>query len=366
MGSPVPTPPPSPSPRPDLTQQVLARCDALGFALSGVCDARPSDYEAELNDWLAQGKHGSMEWLAKDPAKRADPSQALPGARSIIMVADLYASRETAQSGNIAKYARGDDYHKVIKKRLHQLADDLRAEHPDAEFRAFVDTAPVLEREHAARAGLGWIGKHTLLIHPKFGSYLLLGGILTTLKLEPPASQRTSPDHCGTCTRCIDACPTDAITPRSVDATRCISYLTIEHREPIDESLRAPTADAGYLFGCDICQDVCPHPPHPPTPSPEQREPNPAYESRHDSFDILDLLGWTEDDRREAFFKSAMKRAKLPMLKRNALLLASRELINNDPPALRERVEEIARDDSEDPMVREAARWALDRGAKES
>src|SRR5262249_20142541 len=135
--------------------------------------------------------------------------------------------------------------------------DSLRERFPAEQFRAFVDTAPVMEREHAARAGLGWIGKHTLIIHPRLGSYMLLGGVLTTMDIPAPAAQRRVTDHCGTCTRCIDACPTAAITPYSVDATRCISYLTIEHRGEIDPALHEGIGD--WLFGCDVCQEVCPH-----------------------------------------------------------------------------------------------------------
>lgn len=318
----------------------MGRCRELGFALAGICEARPTDRRDELVAWLDEGKHGSMSWLANNVDERADASRLLDGARSIIMVADLYAlGPDTAPlppgHGRIARYARGEDYHGVIKKRLHALCDGLRAAHPGAEFRAFVDTAPVLEREHALRAGLGWIGKHTLLINPALGSWMLLGGILTTLDLAPPVIQRAIEDHCGTCTRCIDACPTKAITPYGVDARRCISYLTIEHREAIPEEFH--TAIGDNLFGCDICQEVCPHN--------REREwgvgsgewgktgstnreceggagIHPAYAPRHNSLNLLEVLGWTEEDRRAALARSSMKRAKLDMWKRNALIVA--------------------------------------------
>ncbi len=169
----------------------------------------------------------------------------------------------------IARYAQGDDYHKVMTKRLHRMADAPREQFPDEQFKCTVDTAPILEREHAERAGLGWCGKHTLLIHPRFGSWMLLGTIVTTLKLQTsseanyPVALLPPSDHCGTCTRCIDACPTQCIANpddtghRSVDAKRCISYLTLEHRSLIDLSLHEPMGD--WIAGCDVCQSVCPY-----------------------------------------------------------------------------------------------------------
>jgi len=341
---------------------ILARCRELGFALAGVCEAAPTARDDDLRAWLDAGKHGTMGWLADNIEKRCDPRRVLPGAKSIILVADQYASRNDAPDeqrhavGRIARYARGADYHKIIKKRLHALADDLRERYPDGEFRAFVDTAPVLEREHASRAGLGWIAKHTLLIHPKVGSYALLGGVLTTLEIEPPPEQSPVADHCGACTRCIEACPTDAITPYSVDATRCISYLTIEHRERIDPAFHGAIGD--WLFGCDICQEVCPH----NTPRADGvgvGAAHEAYAPRRSGFDLLEVLGWTEDDRREAFTTSSMKRANLAMMRRNAVICAANALRSRSDPALRERLEEIAADPDEDALVRETARDAL-------
>ena len=240
----------------------------------------------------------------------------------------------------------------------------MRAEHPRAAFRAFTDTAPVLERELAQRAGIGWIAKHTLVIDPQLGSYLLLGGVLTTLRLEPARTPVT--DHCGTCTRCIDACPTDAITPYSVDASRCISYLTIERREPIDEAFHE--AIGPWLFGCDICQEVCPHnDPRPRRPSAAMNEAYRPIEERgrpRESFDLLEVLAWTEDDRRRAFKSSALKRATLDMMKRNATIVAANRLSERDDPGLRARLEQVAIDDAEPPMVRNAARCALDRARR--
>jgi len=299
-----------------------------------------------------------MEWMHNRIDVRTDVRTMLDDARSVVMVADLYAPRGSVDqpspgSGRIARYARGGDYHTVIKKRLHQLCDELALEWSGSRVRACVATAPVMERELAARCGIGWQGKHTLTIHPRLGSWMLLGGIVTTLELEAPPEQETAVDHCGTCTRCIDACPTDAITPYAVDARRCISYLTIEHRGPVDPALQANMGD--WIFGCDICQEVCPH--NSQRPGPMARA-NPAYEARRTGFDLLEVLGWTEDERRSAFRGSSMKRAKLDMMRRNAAIAAGN---GPGPAGLRATLERIVGDDREPAMVRDAARASLDR-----
>ncbi len=351
------------------TDEVLDRCRGAGFALAGVTAAAPTAYAAELRAWLAAGRHGEMRYLAERIVERCDPAALLPGARSIICVADCYAATPepaagtlSPRFGRIARYARGDDYHLVMKKRLHRLADELRAEHPAEAFRVCVDTAAILEREHAQRAGLGAVGKHTLLIAPGpggAGSWLLLGEIVTTLALSP--SEPAEPDPCGTCTRCIDACPTRAIEPWSVDATRCISYLTIEHRGAIDERFHEPIGD--WIFGCDVCQEVCPH--NQPTQKRRaETAPQPAYAPRRRGFDLLEVLGWDEDARREAFSRSALKRAKLAMMKRNALIAAGNLLARAQDAQLRDRVEAIASDGGEDPMVRATAQAVLARLAR--
>ncbi len=297
-------------------------CRAAGFALAGVCRAEPSAHEAFFRRWLDDGRHGEMRWLAENVATRLDPRELLPGARSIVMVADLYAARgegagaepTTPGFGKVARYARGEDYHEVIKRRLHALCDRWREEHPGAEFRACVDTAPLMEREHAARAGLGWIGKHTLLIHPRLGSYFLLGAVVTTLDAAPPGAQQPVTDHCGACTRCVDACPTDAITPYSVDASRCISYLTIEKRGDLPTDLANQLH--GWLFGCDICQEVCPH--NSARPTLRDDAPRDEYSPRFVALNLDEVSRWTPDDRARALKGSSMKRATLEMMKRNA------------------------------------------------
>lgn len=351
----------------DLGERIVARCLELGFAAAGVTPARPSTHEDDLRAWLAAGKHGSMAYLARYVEERLDPGRLLPGARSIIMVADLYHPRSGEDDeqgkgtawGRIARYARGTDYHEVIKRRLHELADALRAEFAPESFRAFTDTAPVLEREHAARAGLGWVGKHTLVIHPRLGSFTLLGGIVTTLAIGEPLGQKPVTDHCGTCTRCIDACPTDAITPYSVDASRCISYLTIERRGVIPPEFHE--AIGGHLFGCDICQDVCPH------NSPRGAEvdvgrANDAYRPRFGTLDAREILGWTAADRSRVLSGMAIKRATLAMLKRNALIVLGNMAIAG--AARREDIIVLARTASEpheDPIVVETAAQVLRR-----
>jgi epoxyqueuosine reductase len=306
-----------------LGADLIERARSLGFAAAGIAGIEPSDYASGLRRWLDEGMHGSMAWMENYFDKRTDPAKLIDHARSILVVADVYASRSDnvdppieAGHGKIARYARGKDYHKGMKKRLMVLADQLREQHPDASFKVFVDTAPVPERELAQRAGIGWVAKHTLIIHPKLGSYLFLGGIVMTLDASPPSDQPTITNHCGSCTACIAACPTDAITDHQVDARRCISYLTIEHRDPIEPELASKMGD--WIYGCDICQEVCPH----NSPKPDAEPANPAYQSQRWNFDLLEVIGWTEDDRREAFKGSAMKRAKLAMMHRNAQIVA--------------------------------------------
>ncbi|MBL4698718.1 MAG: tRNA epoxyqueuosine(34) reductase QueG [Phycisphaerales bacterium] len=309
-----------------LGSDLINRATDQGFACAGISTIDPSIHRQGLIDWLAQGMHGTMAWMENYTDVRTDPGKLIDDAKSILVVGDVYTSRSENVDppieqgrGKIARYARGKDYHKLMKKRLMKLADGLREHYPDASFKVFVDTAPVPERELAQRAGIGWVGKHTLIIHPKLGSYLFIGGIVMTLDAVAPDDQPTITDHCGSCTACIDACPTDAITDHQVDARRCISYLTIEHREPIADDLQSKIGD--WIYGCDICQEVCPH--NSPKPSDELiTSTNPAYRSDRSSFDLLEVIGWDEEARRAAFVGSAMKRAKLDMMHRNARIVA--------------------------------------------
>lgn len=261
-----------------------------------------------------------MSYLAKRFEERIDPSVYLPGAQSVICVAMNYHTTldsdtsDPGATGRIARYALGDDYHELIKRRLHQLADWIREREPNAITRAAVDTAPVMEKELSARAGIGWLGKNTCVINPRIGSWILLGEILTTIPLpfDEPAI-----DRCGSCTRCIDACPTQAITaPYQLDARKCISYLTIENRGEIESELQPLVGD--WLFGCDICQEVCPFNRHPPDTE------EPALQSRFPDgrLNTSEIVVWTEDIYRDRLRGSAMKRVKLPVLQRNARIVA--------------------------------------------
>jgi epoxyqueuosine reductase len=252
-----------------LAARLKARALAEGFGLAGVCALRPSDHADFLRAWLEAGYHGDMAYLARTDAveRRADPRTYARDLRSALVVADFYgagAGVDTREPdrGVVARYARGRDYHRVVKGKVRGLLRWLEAEagHSLPAARACVDTSPVLERELARRAGLGWFGRNTMLIHPRRGSYFCLGVLLTELELTSDAPFEA--DHCGTCRACLDACPTGALLGRDangapvMDARRCISYLTIEHRGPIPRELRP--ALGNRVFGCDICQESCP------------------------------------------------------------------------------------------------------------
>lgn len=241
-----------------LTARMKEEVRTLGFSAVGVADATaPGDEGARLEEWLARGYASGMRWMARRQAERCDPSRVLEGVRSIIVVSANYAHPPAwAKDGpKISRYAEGLDYHDVLGARLQLLTAWLDGQAPGSRSRWYVDTGPVMEKAWAARAGLGWIGKHTTLISPRHGSWVFLGVVLTTIPLVPdgPAT-----DHCGTCTRCIDACPTGAIVePYVLDAGRCIAYLTIEHRGAFPPEAEERGLD-GWIFGCDVCQEVCP------------------------------------------------------------------------------------------------------------
>jgi epoxyqueuosine reductase len=300
-----------------------AKARELGFDLVGIAPATPSAYKDYLQQWLADGQGGTMAYLSNRFEERTDPATYFPGAQSIICVAwnyhvklDPLSTPASSAPGRIARYALGSDYHEVIKDRLHDLADWLRAT-AGGKTRSAVDTAPLMEKELAARANIGWLGKNTCVINEQIGSYILLGEILTTLSL--PADD-PAVDRCGTCRRCLDACPTGAITaPYQLDARRCISYLTIEHRGDIDPALRPMIGD--WLYGCDVCQDVCPW----NTKAVESLDPALSPRFPDGTLDAAAVQNWTDDDYRATLRHSAMKRVKLPQLKRNATIV----LLNN-------------------------------------
>jgi epoxyqueuosine reductase len=301
-----------------LAQQIKSQAKSLGFDLVGITSARPSEHAEYLRKWLDAGNAGTMTYLTQRFAERTDPTVYFPGAASIICVAKNYyfpleESADSCDRGKIARYALGDDYHEHMKDQLHELADWLRTRDPAARTRCSVDTAPLLERELAARSGIGWIGKNTLVINPEIGSWILLGEILTTLELPP---DEPATDHCGSCTRCIDACPTGAITkPYELDARRCISYLTIEHRGDIPADLRLPIGD--WLYGCDICQDVCPFNRKAPATADIALRPRFA----DGELNLDDVLNWSPQDYQQQLRRSAMKRVKLPILQSNAAIV---------------------------------------------
>ncbi len=231
----------------------------LGFAHVGIARAERLDQDADqLRNWLDDGKHGTMRWMENWFEKRVDPRKLVPGAKSVIVLTHNYFSEKNQsdrRAPRIAKYARGKDYHWVLKQKLWQLLDLLKQEVGDFSGRAFVDSAPVLERAWAARAGVGWIGKNSLLLHPDDGSFFFLSELIVDIELE---YDEPIADQCGSCTMCMTSCPTQAIVePRIVDARRCISYLTIEHRGELPDIFKSHMEN--WMFGCDICQDVCPY-----------------------------------------------------------------------------------------------------------
>ena len=300
----------------ETTALVKTLAAEQGFCRTGIAPAGALDRADYYTRWLAAGRHGRMAYLTRNLDIRLDPGRILDGARSMIVTAHAY--RQPAPDrprdqprGRVAMYAWGRDYHKVVKRKLFVLCDRLRTEVPEPfEARVCVDTAPIVERELAARAGIGWIGKNTLVIDPQLGSGFFLGVIVTTLELIPDSPVS---DQCGTCTRCLEACPAGAFpAPYEMDASRCISYLTIELRGPIPEAFHAAMGD--WVFGCDVCQEVCPY------NRKSTLRHDPAYSARSPGpFPSLqELLAWTEDDYREQLKGSAMKRATLAMLKRNA------------------------------------------------
>jgi epoxyqueuosine reductase len=348
-----------------LAERVRALGLALGFERVGFAPAAPAPRNAFLREWLARGYAGEMAYLARCMEERIDPRRLVPGARTLIAVALRYPHARPAgpappAGGDvcIARYASGDDYHDVLRAQLGAFESGIEAlAGVPVALRSYVDTGPVLERAAAARAGLGWIGKHTLLIDRALGSYLFLGVTLTDLALPPDAEEA---DHCGTCRACLDACPTGAFPePYVLDASRCLSYTTIELRGAIPEPLRGPQRD--WVFGCDVCQEVCPwnaralrHPEPPSAASAALRErfaPRAALETAT----LAWLLGLGEEAWRAATRRTALRRAKRRGLLRNALVAAG----NRADPALRDLVTRHARGD--DPLLAEAARWALAR-----
>jgi epoxyqueuosine reductase len=307
------------SPR-EVTGLIKERALSEGFEKVGIVPAERLDGAHDrLLAWLGRGYHGQMTWMARDPEMRTDPRRLFPAARSVVVVAKNYytAARHTDDpaTGKVSRYAWGDDYHEVVGSRLHSLLAWIKEEIPQAEGKVCVDIQPMMDKAWAARAGLGWIGKHTNLITTEYGSWVFVGELLLNIDLE--YDNELVADHCGSCTLCIDACPTSAISePYVVDSNKCISYATIELR---DATLPNHLADnlEGWLYGCDICQDVCPWNRF------EQNTDEPRFQPREGNVNIrlADTLELTPETYAERFRGSAMKRAKLLGLQRNARAL---------------------------------------------
>jgi epoxyqueuosine reductase len=323
-----------------LSQVAKANAYALGFDLVGIAALGPVPSAAQFDAWLEAGYAGTMDYLARGAEKRRDTRLPRPGTTHAIVVALDYGGKEPA--GPVARYARGEDYHDVMDGRLRALHARLEDEVGHAiAGKPYVDTGPLLERDLARRAGLGWFGKNTNLLNPALGSFFFLGALVVELALEADAPFEA--DRCGTCTRCIDACPTDAIVePRRLDATRCISYLTIEQKGEIPEPFRPLLGE--LLYGCDICQDVCPY------NVKFARElavpefaPRPFIAGKDARTLARDVLAMTQEEFSAAFKGSPMKRAKLRGLQRNAAVVLGNSITAEgaeDIPTLRRALDD--------------------------
>jgi len=296
---------------------IKARAGELGFDACGVAPAANLPELSFLADWISRGYAGSMEYLERTASRRADVRQVMPTAKTVIVTATVYNTRRPysiecgdVSRGHVARYAWGDDYHDVIGERLERLLEWMHESSSEPfDAKVFVDSGPVQERVYAQHAGLGWIGKNTCVIHPMLGSWVLLGEIVCSLPLDldPPST-----DQCGDCRLCIEACPTQAIVQAGVlDATRCISYLTIEHRGELPEDRRE--AIGAHVYGCDICQEVCPWNQSAPVSDDAAWQPRPAW----DLPSLLDLHLMSDEYLDESLSGSAMRRAKPAGIRRN-------------------------------------------------
>jgi len=339
-----------------LTQAVKAEARRLGFQLVGVTDCAPPQTYPVYAAWLAQGYHAEMAYMARERnrERRADPRRILPECESILVLGIRYHQQRAAPPppddrprGLVASYAWGDDYHDVLKPRLQALVAFLEnaVGHP-VPNRYYTDTGPVLERDLARRAGLGWVGKNAMLINPRWGSYLILAEILLGLPLE--ADPPFPADHCGSCTRCLEACPTQAILPnRTVDANRCLSYLTIENKGALAPNLRAQAG--GWIFGCDVCQTVCPWNNRAPLEGDPAFAPRPGVPRPV----LSEALRLTPQAFNRKYKGSPVKRTKRRGYLRNAAVAAGNLGSADDVPAL------IAALHDAEPLVRAHAAWAL-------
>jgi epoxyqueuosine reductase len=337
----------------EMREAIRAEARRIGFDAVGFAEARlPEEARVRLDAFLDAGMHGGMGWMAERAAQRADPRALWPGAVSVVALGTSYAPEEDPLAtlpmrdrATVSVYAHNRDYHDLVKKRLKALARWMVARWPGSDLKVFVDTAPVMEKPLAQRAGLGWQGKHTNLVSRGHGSWLFLGEIYTTLVLPPDAAEQ---DHCGSCRRCLDVCPTDAFpAPYRLDARRCISYLTIEHHGPIPHELRRPMGNR--IYGCDDCLAVCPWNKF------ARAHGEPAFLPRAElTAPRLAALAALDDAGFRALFSgSPIKRIGRNRFVRNVLIAIG----NSDDPTLRPAAQALT--DDPDPVVAEAARWAV-------
>jgi epoxyqueuosine reductase len=296
-----------------IKHAIIEESKSLGFLNIGFSKAKILDKEArKLESWLSKGYHGEMQWMENNFDLRIDPTKLVPGAKTVISLSYNYFNpvAQEQESPKISMYALGEDYHKVVKKKLKQLFHFIKEKVGNIEGRMFVDSAPIMERDWAVYGGLGWAGKHTLLLNPKAGSYFFLAEIILDLDLEADAPMK---DHCGTCTRCIDACPTEAISPEGyvLDGSKCISYLTIELKNEIPDEFIGKME--GWAFGCDICQDVCPWNRF------SKRHEEPSFEPNQEikSWKKTEWEEITEEIFDRVFSKTPVKRTGFKGIKRN-------------------------------------------------
>ncbi len=340
-----------------IKKKILERAEEIGFDLCGIAPAVSAPGFAHLQDWLSAGYAGQMEYIPRREQAYAHPDSLMPAVRSVIMTATCYSptvsepasskSKSESRIGRIARYAQGaKDYHDVVKKMLRKLADHLHELAPDSATRVVVDTAPLLERDYARLSGLGWFGKNTMLINKKKGSNFFLGAVLSDLEL--PADLPFETSHCGTCTRCLDICPSDALVEEYVlDARRCLSYFTIEQRnEPIPIEFRSDIQD--WLFGCDLCQEVCPWNRHAPACKQTELE---ADESQLP--DAAEFLLMSDEEFRKRFRKTPLWRTGRVALARNAAIV----LGNSGNLQYLDILERSLQNES--PLVRGAVVWAV-------
>lgn len=339
----------------DLKEKIKFKAKDLGFILAGVTTPEPPPHYSAFENWLAQNLHGTMDYLAAERSRlrRADPRQILPECKSILVLATPYSpplpkkgKEFRVMKGEIASYAQGADYHDVLPARMQELVQFIEEQvGGPVKNRWYTDTGPILERDLAQRSGIGWIGKNTCLIHPRHGSYFLLSEILLDIELEPDLPFVT--DHCGTCTRCIEACPTDCILPdRTIDARRCISYLTIELKDDIPLELRDKIGN--WIFGCDICQQVCPW-------NRFAEKGDPTFENETPPPRLTEELALTSQEFNQRFKQSPLKRAKRRGYLRNVAVALGNTGDLHVLPVLQNAVND------EEPMVREHAQWAINK-----